>query len=146
MNWNYLTIAAQVSCTAWFFLTHWVPLPPLNDLKEEAFSNERATNLVLHFFQAASIAGFIFHINWLMWLGALFWTISFAGHLISWWLPYFLGWPKAFLKNAEVDNAKTYHFLPPRKNHPIPDLNHCIIGLLVLFAMITSLMALQLHK
>jgi hypothetical protein len=138
MNWNTLAIVLQIAFTGWFALTHWVCLPPLNDLTEEAFPRERSTNLILHVFQLGSIIGFFFHIMWLMWMGTLFWTVSLIGHIISWWFPYFFGWPKAFLENAERDNAKTYHFLPYRKNHPIPDLNHCIIGILVLGACIAS--------
>lgn len=139
---NTLAVLSQIAFTAWFTLTHWISLPPFNNLKEEAFLHERRTNLILHLFQLSSIAGFAFHIVWLMWIGALFWTISIIGHITSWWLPYFFGWPEGFLKNAEADNAKTYHFLPPRKNHPIPDLNHCIIGILAMLAFTTSWMAL----
>lgn len=76
-----------------------------------------------------------------MLLGTLFWSVSLVGHILSWWMPYFFGWPKAFLENAEIDNAKTYYFLPLRKNYPVPDFNHCIIGLLAIFAFFTSWMA-----
>jgi hypothetical protein len=95
----------------------------------------------LHAFQIASIIGFYFQIPWLMWIGAAFWTLSLIGHITSWWLPYFFGWPKPFLENAERDNAKTYHFLPKRKNHPIPDLTHCLIGILIVLSCFTSWMA-----
>jgi hypothetical protein len=138
MDWNTLAIVFQMACTLWFALTHWIPLPPLNDLSAEAFPNERRINILLHAFQLGSIAGFYFQLWWLMWIGVAFWTLSLIGHIFSWWLPYFWGWPKAFLKNAESDNAKTYHFLPKRKNHPIPDLNHCVIGLLIVAATFAS--------
>ncbi len=140
MNWTDLTIISQVLFTVWFALTHWVPLNPLNDLSQEAFPKEQQINCILHIFQIASIIGFLFHFYWLIWLGIVFWSVSFVGHILSWWLPYFFGWPKGFLENAEADNAKTYHFLPPRKNHPIPDLNHCVIGLLLLATLITCWM------
>lgn len=142
LSWNNLAIVFQVAFTSWFALTHWIPMHPLNNLKEEAFPKERVTNVVLHFFQLASIIGFWIHLRWLMWFGVIFWTVSFIGHILSWWLPYFFGWPKGFLENAEVDNAKTYHFLKVRKNHPIPDLNHCIIGMLALGTMICCWMAI----
>jgi hypothetical protein len=138
INWTLIAVISQIAFTAWFALTHWFSLPPLNDLSKEAFPNERRINIILHVFQLASIVGFIFCIKWLMWLGALFWTLSLVGHITSWWLPYFFGWPKAFLKDAAIDNAKTYHFLPERNNHPIPDLNHCVIGVLCTLAFISS--------
>lgn len=138
MNWNLFAILSQIAFTGWFALTHWISIPPLNDLSKEAFPKERLTNLILHVFQLGSIIGFIFQISWLMGIGVAFWTLSLIGHVTSWWLPYFFGWPKAFLQNAQVDNAKTYHFLPSRKNHPIPDLVHCIIGILALISCIAS--------
>lgn len=141
MNWTTLAIIAQSVFTLWFAITHWVPLPRLNNLDEEAFPNERRTNLILHLFQLASILGFAYHLFWIMLLGTLFWSVSLVGHILSWWMPYFFGWPKAFLENAEIDNAKTYYFLPLRKNYPVPDFNHCIIGLLAIFAFFTSWMA-----
>lgn len=142
MNWNILAIISQISFTGWFALTHWIPLYPLNNLSEEAFPHERQTNLILHAFQLVSIVGFFFQIHWLMWIGVIFWSVSLIGHILSWWLPYFIGWPKAFLQNAEVDNAKTYHFLPVRKNHPVPDLNHFIICVLILITFISSWMVI----
>ncbi len=138
MNWNTLAIISQLLSTAWFALTHWISLPPLNNLSEEAFPHERQTNLILNAFQIASMVGFLFQLHWLMWIGVIFWSISLIGHLLSWWLPYFFGWPKAFLQNAEQDNVKTYHFLPVHKNHPVPDLNHCIIGVLLFFTLFFS--------
>ena len=125
-------IIFQVVTMLWFILTHFISMPPLNDLREEAFPSERKANFILVFIQSFSMIGFVFSVRWLMGLGTVYWTLFLAGHLISWWLPYFFGWPKAFLKNAVVDNAKTVHFLPPRKNHPIPDLAHCILGMLAL--------------
>ncbi len=138
MHWHLIAALSQAAFTGWFALTHWVDLKPLNNLDAEAFPHERRTNLILHIFQLASIGGFLFQIFPLMWLGVVFWSVSMAGHIVSWWLPYFFGWPKAFLKNAEADNAKTHHFLPTRKNYPIPDLNHCILGLLLLVALIST--------
>lgn len=141
MNWNTWAIVFQIAFTLWFALTHWVSIPPLNDLSDEAFPNERRTNIVLHIFQLVSICGFYFQLHWLMWVGVVFWTLSLIGHITSWWLPYLYGWPKAFLKNSESDNVKTYYFLPKRKNHPIPDMTHCMIGVLVVFAFIASWMS-----
>lgn len=135
MTW---AVLAQAASTIWFAVTHWIDLKPLNHLDEEAFPHERRTNLILHFFQLASIGGFLFYIKGLMLIGVIFWSVSMLGHILSWWLPYFFGWPKAFLKNAVADNAKTYHFLPPRDNHPIPDLNHCIIGALLVVVTLSS--------
>lgn len=130
MSWDLLAVVSQIAFTGWFALTHWVSMPPLNDLTEEAFPHERRTNIILHLLQLGSIIGFWGQFLWLMWFGVIFWTISLVGHITAWWLPYFFGWPAVFLENAESDNAKSYHFLPIRHNHPVPDLNHCIIGIL----------------
>ena len=58
-----------------------------------------------------------------------------VGHVMSWWMPYFFGWPTAFLENAEIDNEKTLKFLPERGKNPVPDVVHCVIGLLSVWVM-----------
>ncbi len=135
-------IAAVVTQSAWliwFVMTHWISLPPLNDLSKEAFAHEKKVNLAIVGVVLASIAGFYWNIGFLMWFGALFWTLGMFGHIMSWWVPYFFGWPKAALENAVEDNGKTVHFLPARGNHPIPDLTHCMIGVLTIAAWIAVL-------
>jgi hypothetical protein len=141
MSWNYIAASFQLIFTGWFIFTHWISLPSLNNLDQEAFPHERGINLTLHVLQITSAIGFFLQIDAIMWLGIMLWSISMIGHLISWWTPYFFGWPSAFLKNAEIDNKKTYHFLPARKNYPIPDLNHCIIGALVFVTTVTTWIA-----
>ena len=136
MDWNTLAIVMQIILVIWFAFTHWIPLPPLNNLTKEAFSGEKQINLFMHTIQIVIISGFFLRIRQLILFGVVFWTIWFIGHIFSWWVPYFFGFPKVFLKDAVIDNAKTYHFLPSRGNHPIPDLNHCILGFLSLLTVI----------
>lgn len=48
-------------------------------------------------------------------------------HLYTWWIPYLFGFP-----NVTPDYVKyfkrTYKFLPPIKNHIIPDAEHVGVG------------------
>ena len=132
------TVLSQVAFFIWFAVTHWIPLPPLNDLSVEAFEGERQTNIILHVIEVISLIGCYYNIMLIKYVALVFWNICMVGHVMSWWMPYFFGWPKVFLENAEIDNARTIHFLPKRGKNPIPDVVHCVIGVLsvwVLYAM-----------
>lgn len=65
-----------------------------------------------------------------------------VGHINTWWLPYLFGWPKVFIENVEIDHKCTLRFLPARKNHPVPDVAYCILGLTGLIALILSIKSL----
>lgn len=131
------TVLSQLAFLFWFVVTHWIPLPPLNDLSVEAFKGERKTNIVLHIIQAISIFGYYYNIKIIKYMGFLFWHVCLIGHIMSWWLPYFFGWPEVFLENAEIDNQRTIKFLPDRGKNPVPDVVHCGIGILTVWILYT---------
>jgi hypothetical protein len=46
------------------------------------------------------------------------------------------------LYDVEIDHKCTLRFLPARKNHPVPDVAYCILGLTGLIALILSIKSL----
>ena len=65
------------------------------------------------------------------------WVLGFllVGELLTWWPCYLFGTPKWLPKWQEVydrTHRHTLKFLPPIKNHPIPNLEHCILQFLTL--------------
>ena len=137
MPWNNSTIIAQIILTFYFAVTHWIPLPPWNNLAKEPFKNERKINLIMHVFQAVSIIGFYYHTYWMMIIGLVFWSLWMVGHINSWWLPYFFGFPKVFSENAVEQNKETLQILPPIKDHLIPDACHIVLGVISVIVTIT---------
>jgi len=70
-------------------------------------------------------------------IAASCWMLGFliVGEFLSWWPFYFFGVPKLMKKWQEAydrTHKHTIKFLPPIKDHPIPNLEHCILFVLTL--------------
>nr|WP_061231006.1 hypothetical protein [Leptospira weilii] len=129
----------QLIYTTYFFVTHFIPMKPFNDLSKEAFSNEKKVNLSIIAVQLAIVPFFLYDIFWGICFGAFYYLVNVFGNAMSWWFPYFFGWPKSFAENAEEENKKTFRILPPIKNHLIPDVVHIGITILIWANWILSL-------
>ena len=58
MNCFTIAIAAQTAFVIWFSISHFISLPPLNDLSKEAFPGEHKVNLFLLGLWILGIVGF----------------------------------------------------------------------------------------
>lgn len=72
------------------------------------------------------------------------WVLGFLliGEFLTWWPCYFLGVPKWMPKWQEVYDRTHQHtikILPPIKNHPVPNLEHCILQGLTLATFVVML-------
>lgn len=70
-------------------------------------------------------------------IGVSCWVLGFlaVGEFLSWWPYYFWGTPRWMRKWQEVydrTHKHTLKFLPPIKDHPIPNLEHCILHVMTL--------------
>ncbi len=78
------------------------------------------------------------------------WVLGFlvVGEFLSWWPFYFWGTPKWMGKWQEAYDRTHKHtiiFLPPIKNHAIPNLEHCILHLITLATFAVTLCC-RLHN
>jgi hypothetical protein len=121
-----------------FMLFHdWIPVPPLNDipaLKASSSDAGRSINSIV-------MGVFIFIPLWSTWnyskigmpfsecmnLVILYSMIS-IGTLLSWWKPYFFG-SSVKHKQQFAKFKNTHHFLPPRRDHVVPNTLHVILHL-----------------
>ncbi len=137
-----IAVIFQLIFAVWFFIIHFVSLPPLNDL--DKYPNKSSWNLFL-LLNWALLIGLIFgnyHSNFYCHVGLLsYLSLIMFGHVNTWWLPYFFGWPKVFIDTVEIDHKKTFRFLPQRANRPVPDLAYCILGLTGLLALILTILS-----
>ncbi len=124
----------QLLFVAYFTITHWVPMPPFNDLRHENKAVIAAMQVVLGILAIGTLLGY----QWALWSAAVAYSLVFASHLLEWWIPYFTGRPAFALERPKQDTAT---YLPARGNRPVPDYLHTGIGLLVLAALITSWLA-----
>lgn len=83
----------------------------------------------------------LLQIKWLIFLGAIWFSILLLLELNNWWVPYLFG-----IYRGEVNTetfikhyARNFSFLPPIKNHIIiPDGQHVLMELMTLLAGIFS--------
>ena len=125
----------QALFVAYFTITHWVRMPPFNDLRHENKPVVALMQVVLGILAIATLLGYLRA----LWSAALAYTLVFASHLLEWWIPYLTGRPAFALRRPKQETAT---YLPAHGNRPVPDYLHTGIGLLVLAALITSWLAL----
>jgi hypothetical protein len=125
----------QALLVVYFTFTHWVKMPPFNDLRHENRPVIASMQVVLAVLAVGTLLGY----RWALWCAAAAYTLVFAAHLVEWWIPYLTGWPK-FALGRPAQQAVGY--LPARGDRPVPDYLHTGIGLLVLTALVSSWLGL----
>lgn len=125
----------QVLFVVYFTTTHWVEIPPFNDLRHENKPVIASMQIVLGILAICTLLGY----RWALWCAAVAYTLMMASHLLEWWIPYLTGWPK-FALGRPAQEAAAY--LPEHGDRPVPDYLHTGIGLLLLAALTTSWLAL----
>jgi len=76
-------------------------------------------------------------------IGAACFVLGFllAGEFLTWWPCYFFGVPKALKRWREVYDRTHRHtvmILPPIKDHPAPNLEHCMLQALSLATFVVT--------
>lgn len=122
----------------------WVPTRLNRNLRGMTV-RERLPSTVIHstlglVFSAANIA----LLRWGMLLGAVWYTVVLIAAMRNWWLPYFFGvhvgeiTPEIYRRRYE----QNVRVLPRVKKNPVvPDVQHMLIHLTVLFAAAWSWLA-----
>lgn len=140
MNTAFYTLLSQIIFASWFFIIHFIQIPPLNDI--DKFPNAPSWKrtllinwlIILFLIIAYTFGNFYIKLPLILYL-----SIFLFGHINTWWLSYLFGWPKIFIDKIQIDHKRTLRFLPGRGNRPVPDLAYCILGLTGLIAFILSI-------
>ncbi len=135
MDWTVAAVAFQAALFVYFELHEWVSLPPWNDMSPG--NPERRVAVVLGAAQLVVIVGFSQEWLWLMGPGIAMYIAWLWLQIAGWWKPYLFGTTERHMKAYEKYFGRTYKFLPPIGDHPIPNAAH--VGLqLLLIAVIVS--------
>lgn len=144
MNMAFYTLLSQLMFSGWFFIIHFVPIPPLNDIDKFPNAPDWKKRLFISWvILILLVIGYSFGTIYLRLPLILTLCLFIFGHINTWWLPYLFGWPKIFIDNVEIDHKATLRFLPPRGKRPVPDVAYCILGLLGLATLILSIINLR---
>lgn len=80
--------------------------------------------------------------NWLMWVGALGYTIWLYLQVQTWWVPYLFGASKNWQEIYHRVFARSTKILPSFGNHLAPDAMHLTIQLLLFVIVISTIVGL----
>lgn len=143
MNMNFYTLFSQIIFATWFFIIHFIPIPPLNDIDKFPNAPEWKKKLFITWLViVALIIGYTFGNFYAKLPLILMLSLFMFGHINTWWLPYLFGRPKVFIDKVQIDHKATLRFLPARSNRPVPDLAYCILGLSGFMTLVLSIINL----
>jgi hypothetical protein len=72
----------QALFVVYFTITHWVRMPPFNDLRHENKPVIATMQIVLGILAVGTLLGY----RWALWGAAVAYTLMFASHLVEWWI------------------------------------------------------------
>jgi hypothetical protein len=131
LNLHTLTYLMPLFFLLYQIIIDFVPLFPFNDVQ----SRDKRLRLyeVLGNYPPLLVIALCFYLdnNISIWIGFAFTSIIMVMHLFAWWIPYFFGFPKNVRSDYNKYFSRTYKFLPPIKDHIIPDAEHVGVGILL---------------
>ncbi|NOV03639.1 hypothetical protein [Paenibacillus planticolens] len=130
MNLHLLSFILPLLFLLYQVIIDFMNLFPFNDVqardkklrKFEVFGNYPPLIIIAIFFYNEGV--------W-AWIGYSMTMIIMVMHLFSWWIPYFTGYPTSVRKDYEKYFKRTYKFLPPIKDHIVPDAEHVGVGIIL---------------
>ncbi|MEW1635944.1 hypothetical protein AB0469_17920 [Streptomyces sp. NPDC093801] len=125
-------VAMPLVWLAWLALTEWVPMFPLNDLRDDNH-RERLGDAALNYPVPLLIsAGVAAGCEGTRIASLVLCVLVLVGHVASWWLPYFGISTQAQRDSYARDYARTLKILPTRGRTVVPDVQHLVVGVLTL--------------
>ncbi|GIG67220.1 hypothetical protein [Phytomonospora endophytica] len=122
---------AQITLLTYYAASHWIPLRGFNDLR---FENRQANFYIQLFMAVLAVSTLLGH-RFELWVAAGWYAVWMNGHLMSWWIPYLTGHPKAAIA---VNKQRAYTFLPRIRDRVAPDLLHTIMGVLSVVTLLAT--------
>lgn len=124
--------AVPVVLLAYQLLIDFVPLAPFNDVTVVPFG-KKVGSFLMNYAPLLLIA-FALHDRsrtgvMLSTLGCFLYLL---GHLNAWWRPYFFGATNKELTEYQALFQRTFKILPKIGTNPVPDVQHMILGVIVL--------------
>ncbi|MER7750769.1 hypothetical protein [Kitasatospora sp. NPDC097643] len=127
-----IAIVLPLVWLGWLVLTEWVPMYPLNDLAPGNLGARLLAASINYPLPLLIAAGVAFDHTWSR-IGALaVCGLVLAGHLASWWLPYFGFSTAAQRELYRRDYARTLKILPTEGRDVVIDVQHLVVGALTL--------------
>jgi hypothetical protein len=122
-------------------LTDNISLLPFNDLCQTTV-NERAFEILFKY-PPLILLGFClsFHDPVSAFIAVMIISTICIYHFVEWWYPYLFGyWSLNEKESYERKYKHTHSFYPHIKDHPVPNTLHTVLGFLILFTAIFTIL------
>jgi len=141
MNVSIVAAWLAVGLAGYLLVTDWVNLAPWNNV-EDLPVRQKALISVANYTPLLFIAFAISQPSRILAVLALVvGGIDLLMHVAYWWLPYLRGGSEAQKAEHARLFGRTTTFLPAIGDHPIPNAQHVIVGVLMLAMVVTSVAA-----
>jgi hypothetical protein len=131
MDSSTLAAAFALGLAAYLLITDWVDLAPWNKVDDLPVSQKlllSVTNYTPLLFIAVAV---LLGGGLLVGLALLVGVVDLVMHIAYWWLPYLRGASVEQVAERERLFGGTTTFLPAIDNHPIPNAQHVVVGILM---------------
>jgi hypothetical protein len=122
----------------WLIVTEWVPMFPLNDLRPDNHRGRVLAAAINYPFPLAVAAGVAWHRPWSLTVALAVCALTVAGHVRSWWVPYFGGSTEAQREAYRREYGRTLKILPTEGHGVVIDVQHMVVGALTVAMLATT--------
>lgn len=122
-------LVPQMVLFLYFQAVEWIDLFPWNDLA--GGNPQQPLDIALGGLQLALMAWTSRGSRVALRVAGVFYGLWLALQVASWWPPYFFGTGNGAGEAYLRFFGRTYKFLPPIADHPVPDANHVVLQLLL---------------
>lgn len=146
MTWLLLAASVPLLLLAYQLFINWVNVFPWNDASVKTL-RERTLETGLNYAPLLLISFAFFRPSLIGVLWAMIGSYLYLlGHLNAWWRPYFFGASAKEQQDYLRLFQRTYKILPPIGNNPIPDVEHIVLGLIVVGMCLCSTLAYLTYR
>lgn len=137
-----LAVLMPLLWLGWLVLIDWIPMFPLNDLRADNVRQRRIA-AVANYPVPLLIAGAVaLQRPWSSAVALALCLLCLAGHLWSWWLPYFGLGTASQRETYDREYRRTWKLLPTAGRAVVIDVQHMVVGIGALAMIATTLAAM----
>ena len=122
-----IAITAQVLLLLYHQITTLVDFYPFNNVRPYTIKERLLECGVNGVLMTLPPVGFALHIKWAMNASLLVYPALLLGEYLNWWHPYLFSPTKTWSNTYQRLFRHTIIVLPPIRNNPVPNLEHCIL-------------------
>ncbi len=139
MNLAPVAAIAAIALAVYLVVTDWVSLPPWNKVDDVPLRQKVLLSLT-NYTPLLVIALAVVQDSRILVAVALFvGAVDLLLHIAYWWLPYLRGTSEEQKAERASLFGGTTTFLPPIGDHPIPNAQHVVVGVLMLLMVAATL-------